>query len=52
MLAADVTRPGTFYLASNRGVFWSSDSGLRWQSILDEWPEPFSGQRANALLIL
>lgn len=52
VLATDDATPGLVYHASNRGLYRSSDGGATWHALLEEWPAPFAGQRANALLVL
>lgn len=52
VLAADSAAPGTFYAASNQGVFRSSDSGRTWWAIELEVPEGFTRGRVNDLVVL
>ncbi len=51
VLATSEAEPGTFYLASNRGVFRSADAGLSWQQLAIPWPERFLRQSVNGLAI-
>ncbi len=40
-----------FYLASNRGIFCSTDSGTSWKSLDIAWPREYLSQHAWALAI-
>ncbi len=42
---------GAFYLASNHGVFRSSDSGLTWQQLDIPWPSSLRGQHVQGLSV-
>lgn len=51
-LAPDSMAPGTFYAASNRGLFRSSDAGRAWRAIELEVPEGFAMGRVNDVVVL
>src|SRR5215469_10256231 len=42
---------GEFYAINNRGIFWSSDSGISWKMLNDgiEWPKEYLSQHPMAL---
>ncbi len=50
-LAANLSEPGVFYLASNRGVFRSLDAGLTWRRLDIPWPEEFRHQHVQGLAV-
>jgi photosystem II stability/assembly factor-like uncharacterized protein len=43
--------PGTFYLASNHGLFRSQDAGLTWQHLTPQWPERYRKQHVQQMVI-
>jgi hypothetical protein len=50
-LATNPAEPGMFYLASNRGVFKSADSGLTWEQLEIPWPEDLRHQHVQGLAV-
>lgn len=44
---------GEFYAINNRGIFWSSDSGISWKMLNDgiEWPKEYLSQHPMALAV-
>jgi photosystem II stability/assembly factor-like uncharacterized protein len=51
ILAADPKNAGVFYLASNRGLFCSTDLGLSWNAVDLSWPSEYLLQHAWSLAI-
>jgi photosystem II stability/assembly factor-like uncharacterized protein len=52
ILAANPKIPGTFYAVNNRGIFYSTDSGISWK-MLDgiQWPKEYLSQHPWALTV-
>jgi hypothetical protein len=52
VLAANPRIAGTFYAANNRGIFYSTDSGISWK-MLDgvQWPKEYLSQHPWALAV-
>jgi photosystem II stability/assembly factor-like uncharacterized protein len=51
ILTSSSKNAGEFYVASNRGIFCSTDSGTSWKSLDIAWPREFHSQHAWALAI-
>jgi photosystem II stability/assembly factor-like uncharacterized protein len=51
VLTSSSKNAGEFYVASNRGIFCSTDSGISWKSLDIEWPREYLSQHAWALAI-
>lgn len=51
-LATNSSEPGVFYLASNRGVFRSTDAGLTWRQLDLPWPEELRHQHVQGLAVV
>jgi photosystem II stability/assembly factor-like uncharacterized protein len=50
-LATHEEEPGTFYAASGRGIYRSTDQGEHWERLAIDLPEHFRWQHAHGLLI-
>lgn len=50
-LAALNSRPTIFYLACNRGIYHSPNSGRNWEPLPIPWPERFLQQRPQGLAV-
>ncbi len=50
-LATSEEEPGTFYAASGRGVYRSTDQGEHWERLAIDLPEHFRWQHAHGLVI-
>ncbi|MFL6509892.1 MAG: WD40/YVTN/BNR-like repeat-containing protein [Nitrososphaera sp.] len=51
ILAGNPKTIGELYLASNRGLFWSTDLGLSWNALDISWPGEYLLQHAWSLAI-
>src|SRR5918999_213086 len=51
ILTSSSKNAGEFYVASNRGIFCSTDSGISWKSLDILWPREFLSQHAWALAL-
>jgi len=51
ILTSSSRNAGEFYIASNRGIFCSTDSGMSWKSLDIPWPRELVSQHAWALAI-
>ena len=53
ILATNPKIAGEFYAINNRGIFWSSDSGISWKMLNDgiEWPKEYLSQHPMALAV-
>jgi photosystem II stability/assembly factor-like uncharacterized protein len=52
VLAANPRIAGTFYAANNRGIFYSTDSGVSWKMLDDmQWPKEYLSQHPWALAV-
>ena len=52
VLAANPKVSGTFYAANNRGIFYSTDSGISWKMLDDmQWPKEYLSQHPWALAV-
>jgi len=52
VLAANPKVAGSFYAANNRGIFYSTDSGISWKTLDDiEWPKEYLSQHPWALAV-
>jgi photosystem II stability/assembly factor-like uncharacterized protein len=51
ILTSSAKNAGEFYVASNRGIFCSTDSGVSWKALDISWPREFHSQHAWALAI-
>jgi len=53
VLAANARISGTFYAVNNRGIFYSTDTGISWKMLDDiEWPKEYLSQHPWALAII
>jgi hypothetical protein len=52
VLAANPKIEGSFYAANNRGIFYSTDSGISWKMLDDiQWPKEYLSQHPWALAV-
>jgi hypothetical protein len=51
VLTSSSVNAGEFYVASNRGIFCSADSGVSWKPLDIAWPREYLSQHAWALAI-
>lgn len=51
ILAASSKNGGEFYLVSNRGIFYSTDSGISWNALDISWPREYHSQHPWSLAI-
>jgi hypothetical protein len=51
VLRSSSVNAGEFYVASNRGIFCSDDSGVSWKPLDIAWPREYLSQHAWALAI-
>jgi photosystem II stability/assembly factor-like uncharacterized protein len=51
ILAANPKVAGEFYVASNRGIFCSTDRGISWKALDIQWPRKYHSQHAWSLAI-
>jgi photosystem II stability/assembly factor-like uncharacterized protein len=52
VLTANPKVSGTFYAANNRGIFYSTDSGISWKMLDDmQWPKEYLSQHPWALAV-
>ena len=51
ILTSSSKNAGEFYVASNRGIFYSTDSGISWKPLDIAWPRECLSQHAWALAI-
>jgi hypothetical protein len=53
MLAANPKAAEEFYAVNNRGIFWSTDSGISWKMLEDgiQWPKEYLSQHPWALAV-
>lgn len=52
ILATHDAQPGTFYTASNQGIFRSTDTGTTWQALPIHWPTNLHIGHAHALTVV
>jgi hypothetical protein len=53
VLAANARVSGTFYAVNNRGIFYSTDTGISWNMLDDiEWPKEYLSQHPWALVVI
>ena len=53
VLAANARISGTFYAVNNRGIFYSTDTGISWKMLDDiEWPKEYLSQHPWALAVI
>jgi photosystem II stability/assembly factor-like uncharacterized protein len=51
IIAASSKNAGEFYAVSNRGIFYSTDSGISWKALDISWPKEYLSQHAWSLAI-
>ena len=51
VLASDPNTAGQFYAVNNRGIFYSSDSGVSWKGLDIQWPREYLSQNPWALAV-
>ena len=51
IIAENPKKAGEFYLASNRGIFCSTDCGVSWEALNISWPNRYLSQHAWSLAI-
>jgi hypothetical protein len=51
VFATNRTQPGTFYAATNHGLFHSSDAGAHWEPLAIHWPEPYRQHEPRAIVV-
>ncbi len=51
IIAENPKKAEEFYLASNRGIFCSTDSGVSWEALDISWPNKYLSQHAWSLAI-
>ncbi len=52
VVAASEAHPGTFYAASNHGLYLSEDAGENWERLEDDWTGKHHPQRPHALVVV
>jgi hypothetical protein len=52
VLATNQAEPGVFYMASNQGVYRSSDAGSTWEQVPIHLPANYEMGRAQALIVV
>ena len=51
VLTSDPSIAGQFYAVNNRGIFYSSDSGVSWKGLDIQWPREYLSQNPWALAV-
>jgi hypothetical protein len=52
ILTANPKIAGEFYATNNRGIFYSTDSGISWKMLDDiQWPKEYLSQHPRALAV-
>ncbi|MEB7745938.1 hypothetical protein NGB19_03975 [Staphylococcus equorum] len=52
LISAISEKDGIFYIANNKGVFYSESGGKSWTSLAIEWPESLTHQHAHQFITL
>ncbi|MBO1221903.1 WD40/YVTN/BNR-like repeat-containing protein [Staphylococcus nepalensis] len=52
LVSAVTERDGIFYLANNKGVYYSDDGGIHWVAFDIAWPDSLTSQHAHQFITL
>jgi hypothetical protein len=52
VLASNENEPGVFYAANNKGIYRSSTGGQSWQKLVIPWPDRYSKQHVQGIVVV